>query len=279
MATQHTEYQIAQLFGVSDSTIFNVIERLISCLFESRSTFIRWPEGQRAASVVAEFRAKRGIDGVMGAIDGSHIAVLCPRDQPADYVNRKGFHSIVLQAVCDADMSFTDVYVGWPGSVHDARVFRNSPLFAAMSGNPSTVFPNNSFLLGDAAYPLSPQLMTPFKDTGKLTRHQSNYNFCQSSTRIAIERAFGLLKGRFRRLKLLNVTCPNKRIKVIVVACVLHNVCLLSDSELSDDHVQELNELIADGGDEEVNGFEAIERADSDGKAKRLQIVDYLSTK
>ena len=55
-----------------------------------------------------------------------------------------------------------DVYVGWPGKVHDARVFVNSPLYTkANSGN--LFQPMNQTLcgvnvplviLGDPAYPL-----------------------------------------------------------------------------------------------------------------------------
>ena len=55
-------------------------------------------------------KEKRGIDGVIGAIDGSHIAISCPREQPADYINRKSFHSIIVQAVCDHTLAFTDIY-------------------------------------------------------------------------------------------------------------------------------------------------------------------------
>ena len=43
-----------------------------------------------------------------------------------DYFNRKGFHSIVLQRVVDHQCKFMDVYIGWPGSVHDTRVLANS---------------------------------------------------------------------------------------------------------------------------------------------------------
>jgi len=40
-----------------------------------------------------------------------------------------------------------DVYAGWPGSVHDARVWRNSPLSRIL---PS--LPPDLHLLGDSAY-------------------------------------------------------------------------------------------------------------------------------
>ena len=71
---------------------------------------------------------KWGILGVLGAIDGSHISVKAPSKGQQDYINRKRLHSIILQATVDADLLATDIFCGYPGHVHDARVFRNSPL-------------------------------------------------------------------------------------------------------------------------------------------------------
>lgn len=47
-------------------------------------------------------------------------------------------------------MLFRDILVGGPGSVHDARVLRNSSLFATAAGK----FPGDTHLLGDGGYPL-----------------------------------------------------------------------------------------------------------------------------
>ena len=43
-------------------------------------------------------------------------------------------------------------------------------------------------------------MVTPFRDNGHLTAAQKKYNKYHSSTRMVIERAFGLVKGCFRRL-------------------------------------------------------------------------------
>ena len=60
----------------------------------------------------------------MGAIDGSHVPIIRPQESASDYYNRKGFYSIIMQGVVDFRGRFMDVYIGWPGKVHDASVLK-----------------------------------------------------------------------------------------------------------------------------------------------------------
>ena len=62
-----------------------------------------------------------------GAIDGCHVRIVPPGAFASDYFNRKLFHSIQFQAICDHKGRFLDVHVGFPGSVHDAGVLKSSP--------------------------------------------------------------------------------------------------------------------------------------------------------
>ena len=51
--------------------------------------------------VTSGFKRIGRIPNVISAIDGSHIPIKAPHLFPVDYFNRKGFYSIVLQALVD----------------------------------------------------------------------------------------------------------------------------------------------------------------------------------
>ena len=64
--------------------------------------------------------------------------------------------------------------------------------------------------------------------------------------RQVIEKAFALLKGRFRRLKYLHMSCAELIPYVILACCVLHNICL-------EDCPDDLDDFIDDGMEQNVN--------------------------
>ena len=67
---------------------------------------------------------------VVGALDGTHITIMAPDNgNKVDYYNRKQRYNINTQAVVGGDMIFLSVATGYPGSLHDSRVLRNSDLF------------------------------------------------------------------------------------------------------------------------------------------------------
>ena len=104
--------------------------------------------------------------------------------------------------------------------MHDARVFGNSPLFAALPG-----FTGMNHII-DGAYPISRYLMTPISDNGHLSREQVNFNKALSGTRVLIENSFGMLKSRFCRLMFIDMVDIEFFVKTVIASCMLHNLCI-----------------------------------------------------
>jgi len=112
---------------------------------------------------------------------------------------------------------------GWPGSKHDARIYRRSQLSETLN---SDTVGSEFHILGDSAYPLEERLMVPFRDNGHLSPVQKTFNYMLSASRCSIERAFGLLKGKFRHLKYLDINNIAFAADIIITACTLHNYIL-----------------------------------------------------
>lgn len=138
--------------------------------------------------------------------------------------------SLTLQAICDANKKFLDVFTGPPSKIHNARIFNLS----FTSNTLLDICENRWHILGDAAYPLKKYLITPYRDYGNLTEEQRNFNYKFSCCRVKIENAFGLLKVRFRQLHRLDFNTVQRCCAFIIACCTLHNLCLLCQDELQD---------------------------------------------
>lgn len=111
---------------------------------------------------------------------------------------------------------FFAVNSNWPGSVHDARVLRESQLFRRFADGWKP-FPN-AVLLGDSAYPLLSWLMTEIL-AGELTDAERRFNIALRRTRFVVENSLGILKSRFQCLKYIRVRDPKKAANCKCVHC------------------------------------------------------------
>jgi hypothetical protein len=229
LATGESFRSIGERFGMGESTISYALRDFFDVIIEKFLVEkIRFPNTELEINKITNGFKKLGrISNVIGIIDGSHIPVKAPHLFPIDYFNRKGYYSIVLQAVVDHKKKFLDICVGWPGSTHDSRILVNSDLYNQFNNqnNLGAIF-FNKYILGDGGYPNLSWLVIPYKDTGRgLVQKQTYFNFKHSQTRIKVEQAFGLLKGRWRCL-LHNLEVSLEIVSYIVtVCCILHNIC------------------------------------------------------
>ena len=88
--------------GIPKCTVSRIVSRVSTALARKQNQFIRWPSTAAERQEIKQgFFEKGGFPGVIGCIDGTHIRIQGPSAHESDFVNRKGFHSINVQAICD----------------------------------------------------------------------------------------------------------------------------------------------------------------------------------
>lgn len=130
-------------------------------------------------------------------------------------------------------MKFTDANIGAPGRCNDASVFGRSmladvvqhPIYARhrIIINNTTI---QAHLIADSAFPLPATMMKPYPERIPMLPNQSSFNFRLSHCRCTVERAFGVLKNRFRCLfKNMEYNVDNAKM-IVKATCILHNICV-----------------------------------------------------
>ena len=219
--------------GVNTISLFvpEVCEAIIHEYLQEEVVLPTTPEQWKA--VAEGFANKWQFHHVLGAIDGKHIAMECPAGGGSLYFNYKGYHSIVLLALADADGKFLYVDVGANGSASDGGIFQVTPLREALDNRvaglpdpeslPGDVRPVPYFIVGDNAFPMKTWLQKPFPLRG-LDAPSRNFNYRLSRARRIVENAFGMLAQRFRVfLTTINIR-PKTVEKVVMTGCILHNM-------------------------------------------------------
>lgn len=171
---------------------------------------------------------------VVGLIDCTHIRIANPGgDDAARFLNRKGYHSINTQVICDAKPCITNIVVRWPGSTHDSRIFDECQI-----KNDFEQGHISGYLLGDPGYACMSYLMTPLRNP--VTRAERNYNRVQRSTRSLVERLFGRWKRRFACLHYSLRLRLHTTFAVVIAVAVLQNIAVMRgdpqfEGDLNDD--------------------------------------------
>ncbi|KAJ8375778.1 hypothetical protein SKAU_G00063580 [Synaphobranchus kaupii] len=146
------------------------------------------------------------------SINGCHIRVVPAAVESQDYLNRKLFYSVQMQTICDHRGTFLNVF-NW------------LPWYP----------PQGWFLIRDGGYPCIQDpitLITPYREPVQ-GAVQARYNSQLSKARGVVERAFWVMKMRWRSifLKALKVQIPFA-IEVIDCCAVLHNLFIKNNDLL-----------------------------------------------
>nr|XP_037273588.1 LOW QUALITY PROTEIN: putative nuclease HARBI1 [Rhipicephalus microplus] len=151
------------LVRIPQSTVCRAVGKVTMLIAKHLySILVRFPHPAEFQQVMRDFYEVAEFPGVTGCIDCTHVRIKSPGGENAEvFRNHKGYFSFNVQAVDGPGLQFFDIVTGWPGSVHDSRIFDNSRLRVLYEENRVP-----GVLLGDAGYACQPYLFTPFSEPG-----------------------------------------------------------------------------------------------------------------
>jgi hypothetical protein len=182
--------------------------------------------------VANEFERRWNFPHCLGAIDGKHIVLQCPINSGSEYFNFKGFFSLVLLAICDANYNFIFVDIGCQGRISDGGVFANTEFCKRMTRNSLNLpqpAPLNGrralpfFFIGDEAFPMSEHLMKVYPGYHPKGSKERIFNYRLSRARRVVENVFGIASSTFRVLRKPLLLEPAKTELVVMTITLLHN--------------------------------------------------------
>jgi hypothetical protein len=188
---------------------------------------------EKLSKLEQEFRAKStgGIwIGQVMAIDGVHFEQLNPGDAVPNslkyFVSRKDCCALLCIAGCDAECRFLMIDISQLPTTHDSMAWAATPEGRAieLGGRLHPDF----FINGDNAFNLEEWMMVPCNDGV-----HADFDFFQSSNRVVIERAFGILIRRWGILWRPLEVQFRRRAPLIKCCMLLHNYCITKRVELN----------------------------------------------
>uniref|UniRef100_A0A146L3K0 Putative nuclease HARBI1 n=1 Tax=Lygus hesperus TaxID=30085 RepID=A0A146L3K0_LYGHE len=212
--------------GLSKSSVCVIVHQVSDAIARLAPQFISLPGCEEEKIETREkFHRIARFPGCVGALDCTHVKISSPGGDDAEmYRNRKGYFSLNVQTVSDADLKITNIVARWPGSSHDATVLRHSSLWRQLT----TL--GHDVILADSGYGLTKNLITKVRNPS--TEAERRFNESQIRTRNVVERSYGVWKRRFPILA-NGIRVKLERTQAIIVAtAVLHNIAILLNERL-----------------------------------------------
>jgi hypothetical protein len=226
---------IADIFHISRASARRSVRRFINAVIANLNNISLPTSDEELELLATGWRSKSTADGCYHGLVFALDGYLSFRTQPskaecnntADYFSgHKRVPAINVQAAVDHQLRFRYVSVAAPGKTNDGRAFLTEcPRLRQWLQQLSEKY----FICADNAYPISNNLLVPFKGAEADVLYHAAYNFYLSQLRIRVEMAFGRMTTKFRILRnKLTCTLINHG-KVIQDITRLHNFIIDND--------------------------------------------------
>jgi hypothetical protein len=213
--------------------------------------YLRVPTAADLRNIVKLHKAIHGIHGIFGALDCMHIGWKnCPVAWQGNFKsgnNKKGA-TVVLEALSDYHTWFWHASFGYAGSLNDLNILNISPFLERLLDGSfrnvelqSGVVPfsiagelfNYLLALVDGIYPPYSRFIKAVAEP--LLRLEKLFTGWQESARKDVERAFGILQGKFQVLARPMHGHSLEKLSDIVSACLIMHNMSVSDRVMDGD--------------------------------------------
>ena len=204
LSTGESNTSLQYHWRVGRTTICKFVPQVCKAILkESQQEYLVCPTDPEDWKKIEErFRNRWNVPHAVGVLDGKHIAIKKSKKSGSEYFNYKGYFSLILLDLVDADYKFLWVNAGAIGSSSDAQIFNRSKLKRRIENGtlglppPEPLGPGvpdlHYFLLGDDAFALMPWLVKPYSRR-QLTGEERIANYRISRGRRVVENSFGIL--------------------------------------------------------------------------------------
>ena len=126
LVTGDSYLTLAGRFRLGISMVAEIVKETCDHIWEElQSTYMKPPTVQDLRTIQLRFNSLWQFPNCLDAIDGKHVNLKAPPKSSTLFHNYKGFFSIVLMALVDADYKFINIDVGDYGSNSDTAIFRS----------------------------------------------------------------------------------------------------------------------------------------------------------
>lgn len=94
---------IGDTMGYDKSTVSRAVENVTNALLTKKDQYLKWPTQEEIKKIKGELLFAWWVPGCLWVYRCTHVRIQAPSDNEPTYVNRKGLHSINVQAICSHD--------------------------------------------------------------------------------------------------------------------------------------------------------------------------------
>ena len=227
-------------FDGSQSAARICLIKVCDALLSLKGQWIYMPSDAEQARTAQYCLDKFGLPGISMAVDGVHCYFAdTPRGVPAHinelkvFWGRKARYSINCQVIGN-EQRICDIDVQWPGSTHDARIWKLSHAKQIIEEQIEYK------IAADSGYPISQVLVKPYSAPEVNENPRRTFNRKLSGLRtVMTEDIFGCWKKRFPILRNLRCHLELSQ-KIIVTTAILENIAHAWNVDQPDDDLPNL---------------------------------------